>query len=99
MSLSIQIFVVRSGLVRYQITEDWKLDKSTISFGLEVILRVEEREYIEPEKVSEEVINAINIVKEYCKSHEDFEDCRHCVLGDGIHNFGCSSPWLWDIRK
>ena len=99
MSLLIQIFVVRSGLVRYQITEDWKLDKSTISFGLEVILRVEEREYIEPEKVSEEVINAINIVKEYCKSHEDFEDCRHCVLGDGIHNCGCSSPWLWDIRK
>ena len=34
---------------------------------MEVILRVEEREYIEPEKVSEEVINAINIVKEYCK--------------------------------
>ena len=99
MSLLIQIFVVRSGLVRYQITEDLKLDKSTISFGLEVILRVEEREYIEPEKVSEEVINAINIVKEYCKSHEDFEDCRHCVLGDGIHNCGCSSPWLWDIRK
>ena len=95
----IQIFVVRSGLVRYQITEDCKLDKSTISFGLEVILRVEEREYIEPEKVSEEVINAINIVKEYCKSHEDFEDCRHCVLGDGIHNCGCSSPWLWNIRK
>ena len=57
------------------------------------------REYIEPEKVSEEVINAINIVKEYCKSHEEFEDCRHCVLGDGIHNCGCSSPWLWNIRK
>ena len=66
---------------------------------MEVILRVEEREYIKPEKVSEEVINAINIVKEYCKSHEEFEDCRHCVLGDGIHNCGCSSPWLWNIRK
>ena len=66
---------------------------------MEVILRVEEREYIEPENVSEEVINAINIVKEYCKSHEEFEDCRHCVLGDGIHNCGCSSPWLWNIRK
>ena len=39
---------------------------------MEVILRVEEREYIKPEKVSEEVINAINIVKEYCKSHEEF---------------------------
>lgn len=67
--------------------------------SMEVILRVEEREYIEPEKVSEEVINAINIVKEYCISHEEFEDCRHCVLGDGINNCGCSSPWLWDIRK
>ena len=51
------------------------------------------------QKVSEEVINAINIVKEYCKSHEEFEDCRHCVLGDGVHNCGCSSPWVWDIRK
>ena len=66
---------------------------------MEVILRVEEREYIEPEKVSEEVINAINIVKGYCKSHEEFKDCRYCVLGDGIHNCSCSSPWLWDIRK
>ena len=28
MSLLIQIFVVKSGLVRYQITENWKLDKS-----------------------------------------------------------------------
>ena len=84
----------------YGLKSSWKVsDKSTIFFDLEVILRVEEREYIEPEKVREEVINAINIVKEYCKSHKEFEDCRHCVLGDGIHNCGCSSPWLWDIRK
>ena len=85
----------------YGLKSSWKvLDKSTISFGFGGnFLIAKEREYIKPEKVSEEVINAINIVKEYCKSHEDFEDCRHCVLGDGIHNCGCSSPWLWNIRK
>ena len=32
MSLLTQIFGVRSGLVRYQITEDCKLDKSTIQW-------------------------------------------------------------------
>ena len=73
--------------------------KARFPLVLEVILRVKEIKYIEPEKVSEEVINAINIVKEYCESHEEFKDCRHCVLGDGIHNCSCSSPWLWDIRK
>ena len=65
---------------------------------MEIIMRIEEREYVEPEKVNEEIIDAINIVKEYCKSHEEFEDCRHCVIGDGIHNCGCSSPWTWNIR-
>ena len=62
-------------------------------------MRVEEREYIEPESINEEIINAINIVKEYCSTHEEYEDCRRCVLGDGIHNCGCSSPYLWNIRK
>lgn len=62
-------------------------------------MRVEEREYIEPEKVGEEIIKALNTVKEYCKTHAEFEDCRHCVIGDGIHNCGCSSPWLWEIRQ
>ena len=62
-------------------------------------MRIEEREYIEPEEVSEEIIKALNTVKEYCKTHAEFEDCRHCVIGDGIHNCGCSSPWLWEIRQ
>ena len=31
-------------------------------------MRIEEREYIEPESINEEIINAINIVKEYCRS-------------------------------
>lgn len=62
-------------------------------------MRVEEREYIEPESINKEIINAINTVKEYCRIHEKYEDCRRCVLGDGIHNCGCSSPYLWSIRK
>ena len=62
-------------------------------------MRIEEREYIEPESINEEIINAINIVKEYCRTHEEYEDCRRFVLGDGIHNCGCSSPYLWSIRK
>ena len=62
-------------------------------------MRVEEREYIEPEEVSEEIINALKIVREYCSSHEEFEDCRRCVIGDGFHNCGCSSPFLWKIRN
>ena len=45
-------------------------------------MRIEEREYIEPESINEEIINAINIVKEYCRTHEEYEDCRRCVLGD-----------------
>ena len=53
---------------------------------------------IEPESINEEIINAINTVKEYCRAHEEYEDCRRCVLGDGI-NCGCSNPYLWDIRK
>ena len=39
------------------------------------------------------------LIKEYCKTHAEYEDCRRCVLGDGIHNCGCSSPYLWSIRK
>ncbi len=62
-------------------------------------MRTEEREYIEPENISEDVLKAINTVKEYCKTHEQYEDCRRCVLGDGIYNCGCSSPYLWNIRK
>jgi len=62
-------------------------------------LRVELREYIPPESVDENIIKAINTVKEYCKIHAEYEDCRRCVLGDGIHNCGCSSPYLWSIRK
>nr|DAQ99711.1 MAG TPA: hypothetical protein [Caudoviricetes sp.] len=62
-------------------------------------MRVELREYIPPESVDENIIKAINTVKEYCRTHEEYEDCRICVLGDGIHNCGCSSPYLWDIRK
>ena len=62
-------------------------------------MRIEEREYIESESINEEIINAISTVKEYCRTHEEYEDCRRCVLGDGIHNCGCSSPYLWDIRK
>lgn len=57
------------------------------------------REHIKPEKVSEDLIAAINKVIDYCREHEEFEDCRYCVLGDGIHNCGCSSPWLWKIRS
>lgn len=60
---------------------------------------MKDKKYTKPEKVSEDIINALNIIKEYCKSHEDFEDCKRCVIGDGIHSSGCSSPWLWDIRK
>lgn len=62
-------------------------------------MRVELREYIPPESVDENIIKAINTVKEYCKTHAEYEDCRICVLGDGIYNCGCSSPYLWDIRK
>lgn len=62
-------------------------------------MRVELREYIPPESVDENIIKAINTVKEYCKTHAEYEDCRICVLGDGIHNCGCSSPYLWSIRK
>ena len=62
-------------------------------------MRVELREYIPPESVDENIIKAINTVKEYCKIHAEYEDCRRCVLGDGIHNCGCSSPYLWSIRK
>lgn len=31
-------------------------------------MRIEEREYIEPESINEEIINAINTVAEYCRS-------------------------------
>ena len=62
-------------------------------------MRVELREYIPPESVDENIIKAINTVKEYCKTHAEYEDCRRCVFGDGIHNCGCSSPYLWGIRK
>ena len=62
-------------------------------------MRIEEGEYIEPESINEEIINVINAFKEYCRTHKEYEDCRRCVLGDGIHNCGCSSPYLWDIRK
>ena len=54
---------------------------------------------IEPEAINEEIINAINTVKAYCRTHEEYEDCRRCVLGDGINTCGCRSPYLWDIRK
>lgn len=60
---------------------------------------IEEREYIKPEIISTELVNAINLVKRYCESHESYKDCRRCVLGDGIHNCGCSSPYLWNVRK
>lgn len=62
-------------------------------------MRVEEREYIEPDIISTELVNAINLVKRYCETHEEYEDCRRCVLGDGIHNCGCNSPYLWKVRK
>ena len=62
-------------------------------------MRIEEGEYIEPESINEDIINAINTVKEYRSEHEEYEDCRRCVHGDGIHNCGCSSPYLWSIRK
>lgn len=50
-------------------------------------MRIEEREYIEPESINEEIINAINTVKEYCSTHEEYEDCRRCVLGDVLSKF------------
>ena len=56
-------------------------------------------EYIKAEEADEEIIKAINIVRDYCRTHEEFEDCRKCVLGDGIHNCGCSSPFMSKIRK
>lgn len=56
-------------------------------------------EYIKAEEVDEEIIKAINTVRDYCRTHEEFEDCRECVLGDGIHDCGCSSPFMWKIRK
>ncbi|MFR3950775.1 MAG: hypothetical protein ACLTY2_01860 [Coprococcus eutactus] len=31
-------------------------------------MRIEVREYIEPESINEDIINAINTVKEYCRS-------------------------------
>ena len=62
-------------------------------------MRVELREYTSSESVDERIIKAINTVKEYCKTHAEYEDCRRCVLGDGIHNCGCSSLYLWSIRK
>lgn len=37
-------------------------------------MRIEEREYIEPESINEEIINAINTVKEYCSTHGEYED-------------------------
>lgn len=43
-------------------------------------MRIEEGEYIEPESINEDIINAINTVKEYCSAHEEYEDCRRCVL-------------------
>lgn len=58
-----------------------------------------ENEYTKPETISKELITAINIVHEYCREHEQYEDCKRCVLGDGIHECPCSSPYLWDIRK
>lgn len=60
---------------------------------------MDEKEYIEAEKVSEEVINAIEIVRDYCRTHEEFEDCKRCVLSDGIYVCSCSSPFLWKVRK
>ena len=39
-------------------------------------MEIEEREYIEPESINEEIINAINTVKEYCKAHEEYEKFR-----------------------
>lgn len=55
--------------------------------------------YIEPEKVNEDILDAIYKVQKYCRTHEEYEDCKHCVLGDGIHSSSCSSPWLWNVRK
>lgn len=62
-------------------------------------MRTELREYVPPESVDENIIKTISTVKEYCKTHAEYEDCRGCVLGGGIHNCGCSSSYLWDIRK
>lgn len=58
-----------------------------------------EKEYVKAEEVSEEIINAINTVKEYCSTHEEFEDCKRCVLSNGINMCSCSSPFLWKVRK
>lgn len=44
-------------------------------------MEIEERDYIEPESINEEIINAINTVKEYCRAHKEYEDCRRCVIG------------------
>ena len=52
-------------------------------------------EYIEPE----EIMKAINTAIDYCRTYEEFEDCRICVLGDGIHKCGCTSPFLWKNKK
>ena len=41
-------------------------------------MEIEERDYIEPESINEEIINAINTVKEYCRAHKEYEDCRRC---------------------
>ena len=62
-------------------------------------MRVELRECVPPEPVDEDIIKAINIIKEYCETHEEYEDCTRCILGDGIHRCACSSPYLWKIRK
>ena len=37
-------------------------------------MRIEEREYIEQESINEEMINAINIVKEDCRTNEEKEE-------------------------
>lgn len=62
-------------------------------------MRIKEKEYIEPDIISEELVNAINLIKRYCETHEEYGDCKRCVLGDGIHNCECSSPYLWKVRK
>lgn len=37
-------------------------------------MRIEEREYIKPKFINEEIINAINTVKEYCRSDGRIND-------------------------
>lgn len=37
-------------------------------------MEIEEREYIEPESINEEIINAINTVAEYCRSNGGIND-------------------------